>query len=63
MVPQPLVKSGVKAQDLSGEIAKILGGGAGGGKDGRVSQGMGTEASKFDEAVDAATKLVSELKL
>ncbi|KAF3939932.1 hypothetical protein ABW19_dt0205361 [Dactylella cylindrospora] len=62
-MPDPAVKAGAPAMNITKEIGKIIGGGAGGGKDGRVSQGMGTEVAKFNEAVDAASKLFESLKI
>ncbi|KAJ6262716.1 Alanine--tRNA ligase [Drechslerella dactyloides] len=60
-VPDRAVNGGHPADSITGEISKIIGGGAGGSKDGKTSQGMGTRGGKIDEAIRTATELLGSL--
>ncbi|EPS40594.1 hypothetical protein H072_5555 [Dactylellina haptotyla CBS 200.50] len=62
-IPESAIKKGATAPDITTQISKIVGGGAGKSKDGKTSQGAGNDVSKFDEAVDTATKLFASLQL
>ncbi|EWC45240.1 alanine--tRNA ligase [Drechslerella stenobrocha 248] len=62
-VPERAVTNGSPANAITGQVSQIIGGGAGGSKDGKSSQGMGTQPEKFDDAVKAATGLLERLQL
>jgi alanyl-tRNA synthetase len=55
-VTEDLIKRGVKAGDIVREVAKIVGGGGGGRPN--LAQAGGRDASKLNEALDAAPGLV-----
>jgi alanyl-tRNA synthetase len=53
-------KAGVSSQDWSSTVAKLVGGKAGGKSP--VAIGNGTDVSKVDEAVEAATMYLQKFK-
>ncbi|KAI9890831.1 MAG: Alanine--tRNA ligase [Vezdaea aestivalis] len=57
-IGQDLTKAGVQGTEVASVVAGIVGGKAGG--KGPTSQGIGTDFSKVDEAVDAADKFLAE---
>ena len=57
-VSRPLVEKGWSAKELIGPVAKTVGGGGGGKND--VAQAGGKDASKTDEALALARKVVEE---
>jgi alanyl-tRNA synthetase len=57
-VTEDLIKRGVKAGDIVRDVAKIVGGGGGGRPN--LAQAGGRDASKLNEALDAAPGLVRE---
>src|SRR5262249_4030017 len=54
-----LVKKGLDAGKLAGEVAKVVGG-KGGGKPTGIAQGGGSDPSKLAEALDLARKLIGD---
>ncbi|KAF3927302.1 hypothetical protein ABW21_db0201101 [Orbilia brochopaga] len=60
-VPERAVKNGYPADRITKQVSEIIGGGAGGSKDGKTSLGMGTQAAKLNDAVKAATELLGSL--
>ncbi|PGH02976.1 alanyl-tRNA synthetase [Polytolypa hystricis UAMH7299] len=60
-VSEDLIQQGGAASDWAGVVAGVVGGRAGGKAP--VSIGNGTDASKVDEAVKAATEYLSKFKL
>ena len=57
-VTDDLVKKGLQAGKLVGEVAKVVGGKGGGRKD--MAQAGGNDPAKLAEALALAKKLVSE---
>ncbi|KAF8469586.1 alanyl-tRNA synthetase [Kalaharituber pfeilii] len=60
-VSDDTMKRGVTAADWANEVSKIVGGKAGG--KGNTSQGLGSEPSKVDEAIEAARNFIQKLEL
>ncbi|KAK6533137.1 Alanine--tRNA ligase [Arthrobotrys megalospora] len=56
-----LATQGKTAQSITAQISQLIGGGAGPSKDGRTSQGAGTDVSKYNETLDTITKILAEL--
>lgn len=58
---QSLTAQGASANNWAGAVSGVVGGRAGGKAP--VSIGNGTEVSKVDEALEAATKYLEQFKL
>ncbi|KAF3919716.1 hypothetical protein ABW20_dc0106740 [Dactylellina cionopaga] len=62
-IPAHAITNGTSAPEIAAQVSEIIKGGASTSKDGTTSLGMGTEPSRFDEAVNVATKLLESLKI
>ncbi len=58
-VTEDLVKKGLEAGKLAGEVAKVVGG-KGGGKPAGIAQGGGSDPTRLGEALDLARKVIGE---
>lgn len=62
-VPQTAVARGTSAQSISTKVSQIIGGGAGPSKDGRTSQGAGTDATSYNKGIETIEKLLAALEV
>ncbi|KAK6541205.1 Alanine--tRNA ligase [Orbilia ellipsospora] len=60
-LPDPVVSQGTTATHFTEQISNIVKGGASKSRDGRTSQGSGTDHTRYDDALHHVTKLFDSL--